>query len=234
MFRNRLLSDGPGFQAQGLYQTLKLPLPTETTEPIKTAEPILIYGGSTATGLLGVQFAKASGYRVLTTSSPRNYEYLRSLGVDEIFDYNSPSCAKDIKAATGGRLKLVWDCFSTADTAKLCAEAMSDDGGHYACLLPIEDEVVHNINPKIKKSMTFVYTSLNEPFEKFKKFDVVPEDNEFAQMFWELTGRLLKNGKIQPVKPIVNRGGRGLEGVMVGLEELREGRVSGGKLVYVL
>lgn len=40
---------------QGLYQqALKLNLPTD---PVKTGEYVLIYGGSTATGALGVQYA---------------------------------------------------------------------------------------------------------------------------------------------------------------------------------
>ena len=40
---------------QALYQSLQLPLPTA---PAKEALPVLIYGGSTATGTLGIQFAK--------------------------------------------------------------------------------------------------------------------------------------------------------------------------------
>ena len=41
---------------QGLYQkALGLKLPTE---PITDKQPILIYGGSSATGVLGIQYAK--------------------------------------------------------------------------------------------------------------------------------------------------------------------------------
>lgn len=40
---------------QSLYQSLGLPLPNN---PSKENLPVLIYGGSTATGTLSIQFAK--------------------------------------------------------------------------------------------------------------------------------------------------------------------------------
>lgn len=41
---------------QTLYMTLKLPLPNE--KPLEGTHYILIYGGSSATGTLAIQFAK--------------------------------------------------------------------------------------------------------------------------------------------------------------------------------
>lgn len=42
---------------QGLYQSLGLPLPVPGKKANGTGEPVLIYGASTATGSLAVQFA---------------------------------------------------------------------------------------------------------------------------------------------------------------------------------
>ena len=52
---------------QALYQSLKLPLPMH---PAEHPLPLLIYGGSTATGTLAVQFAK------LQVSEPDTFERL--------------------------------------------------------------------------------------------------------------------------------------------------------------
>jgi NADPH:quinone reductase-like Zn-dependent oxidoreductase len=47
---------GIGTVGYGLYKTLNLPLPD--TNPDASNTPTLIYGGSTATGTLAIQFAR--------------------------------------------------------------------------------------------------------------------------------------------------------------------------------
>lgn len=41
--------------------------------------------------MLGIQFAKLSGYRVIATCSPHNADYLKSLGADTTIDYREYS-----------------------------------------------------------------------------------------------------------------------------------------------
>lgn len=57
---------------------------------------------------------------------------------------------------------------------------------------------------------------------------------DFGEKFSELSRGLPETGKLKPARQIVNRGGKGLEGVLVGLQELKAGKVSLGKLVYTL
>jgi NADPH:quinone reductase-like Zn-dependent oxidoreductase len=216
---------------QGLYQALKLPLPTE---PAKDGPAILIWGGATATGILGVQFAKLSGYRVLATSSPKNFEYLKEIGAAEVFDYNSPTVVEDIKKAAGGAVSKAWDCIAKPETATACAKCFGPEGGDYRSLLKVEDDVVKGVNDKVTNGLTLAYTAFGEAFEKFMPFSPNREDFDFGRMFLLLTEKLLVEGKLVPARQFVNRGGKGLEGVLNGIDELRKGNVSGGKLVYTL
>jgi NADPH:quinone reductase-like Zn-dependent oxidoreductase len=85
--------------ACGLFQADQLQLrhPSENAEP--TGETVLVWGGSTSVGSNAIQLAAAAGYEVMTTASPHNFEYARSLGASHVFDYNSPSAVPDIIAA---------------------------------------------------------------------------------------------------------------------------------------
>ncbi|RFU75760.1 hypothetical protein TARUN_6519 [Trichoderma arundinaceum] len=211
-----------------VFTVLQLP-----SDPLATPIPILIYGGSTASGILGIQFAKASGYKVITTSSPRNFDYLKSLGADVVLDYKSPTVVDDIIAASDGELTLAWDCISEGDTPRICAGAFSDKGGKLGTLLGVDPATVHAINPNIDIALTLAYSIFGQPFDRLGGWqEGKPEDNEFAKEFRDLAEQLLREGKVKPSRIELNRGGSGLEGILVGLEELRQNKVSAAKLIY--
>jgi len=225
---------------QSLYQLLNLPLPTITQQGLSSsAEPraIFIYGGSTASGIYGIQFAKLSGLVVLTTASPHNFEYLRSLGADAVFDYHSDveTLASEIKKHTNGNLTITWDCRPGPDSGRLCALAMSDhEKGMYATLQPrTPRNYLHGTNPMVDTGFTIGYTVFGEPFTRAgRRYEARPEDAAFAKDFWESAQELLDAGKIKIPRLETNRGGSGLLGITHGLEDSRLGKVSGRKLVY--
>ncbi|KAL8655267.1 MAG: hypothetical protein Q9226_003108 [Calogaya cf. arnoldii] len=123
---------------QALYHNLKLPWPTK---PTRTPFPILIYGGSTATGALAIQSCLA----VLTTCSPKNFPFVKSLGADEVFDYRDPECGIQIRESTKNTLRYVFDCISIGSSYKIDAAALSSSSSssnsqelHYLALLPTD------------------------------------------------------------------------------------------------
>ena len=69
----------------------------EDTLKLKAGETILIQGGAGGVAGFAIQLAKHLGARVITTASASNHEYLRTIGADEIIDYNAVDFTKAVK-----------------------------------------------------------------------------------------------------------------------------------------
>ena len=69
---------------------------------IRPGESILIQGGAGGVGSFAVQFARATGARVLATAGPDNQETLRDLGADVAIDYTSQDVIAAVQEETGG------------------------------------------------------------------------------------------------------------------------------------
>jgi NADPH:quinone reductase-like Zn-dependent oxidoreductase len=89
--------------ACGLFEKDHLALRHPAPTPRPTGETVLIWGGSTSVGSNAIQLAVAAGYEVITTCSPRNFDYVRGLGATQAFDYHSRTVVADIIAAFKGR-----------------------------------------------------------------------------------------------------------------------------------
>ena len=69
----------------------------------RAGETILIHGAAGGVGLAAIQIAKILGLSIIgTAGSDEKRNYLRSLGVDQVFDSRSLSFVADVKAATAG------------------------------------------------------------------------------------------------------------------------------------
>jgi NADPH:quinone reductase-like Zn-dependent oxidoreductase len=61
----------------------------ENTLKLQRGETILIQGGAGGVAGFAIQLAKHIGARVITTTSKANIDYVRSLGADQVIDYNA-------------------------------------------------------------------------------------------------------------------------------------------------
>ncbi|HUO11264.1 MAG TPA: zinc-binding alcohol dehydrogenase family protein [Caulobacteraceae bacterium] len=89
--------------ACGLFQSDLLALELPGPSPKPRDRWVIIWGGATSVGSNAIQLAVAAGYGVVATASPRNFDYVRSLGAAYAFDYRSPDVARDIIAALDGK-----------------------------------------------------------------------------------------------------------------------------------
>jgi hypothetical protein len=188
-------------------------------------------------GVYGIQFAKLSGLTVIATASPHNFDYVKSLGAEAVFDYRSPTVAADIRAYTKNKLRYAWDCVGGPDATALVAGALSDEEPSYlGDLATLDKELCRSINPKIDgPHLTLGYDAVGETFLWDGKERVPDADElEFSDMFWGVMRDALASGAVKAPRIDVNRGGSGFEGIRSGMSELQAGNVSALKLVYTL
>ncbi|EXJ61035.1 hypothetical protein A1O7_05188 [Cladophialophora yegresii CBS 114405] len=214
---------------QALFMEMGLKRPSATGAVSPTGECILIYGGSTATGSVAIQFAKLAGLTPITVCSQHNFEFVKSLGAAAAFDYKDPACVSQIKQYIGhGRgPKYVFDTVSTEATANLCGQVIAPRGFWAYVLLgtkfPRED---------VRKIYPLAYLSVGERLQKGTlEFPASPRDFVFVSEWMLLVEELLRKGLVKPHPSQIEHG---LENILGGLELMRQGKVSGKKLVYTV
>ncbi|MCC4247673.1 MULTISPECIES: zinc-binding alcohol dehydrogenase family protein [Microbacterium] len=89
---------------------------------------VVVWGGSTSVGMNAIQLARAAGYDVVSTASPRNAPTVRSLGADAVVDYRAATAVDDLVAAIGGR-PVVGAVALGAGSTDACIEVLRRTGG---------------------------------------------------------------------------------------------------------
>ncbi|KAG9502209.1 hypothetical protein J7337_005034 [Fusarium musae] len=202
--------------------------------PAKEPFHIFIYGGSTAMGITAIQLAKLGGATVITTSSPNNADYVKSLGADHVLDYKSQTLVDDILKLSGGPILHVFDTHPNLTSITTSAAILQKSpSAIYIALNPGLEREVKRLNPDVTAESILAYSATGNPWMYENKFyEAVPADFAFQKKFVTVAEKLIQGGLVKPPRVFLNRGGSGLEGVLRGLADVRDGKVSGGKLVY--
>jgi NADPH:quinone reductase-like Zn-dependent oxidoreductase len=180
--------------------------------------------------MTAIQLAKLSGLTVITTASPRNNEYLKSLGADYVLPYNDPNTPAEIKKITNGKLYLAFDTISEKGTTQLVVDAFGSDTK--------KKELVNVLPPgELDDKANSVTRHLLQTLSLFGKevtaygmlLPANPASYAFSIHSYEILERLLKEKKLrhQNIKVL-----GGLEKVPEGFAYMKEGKNSAEKIVY--
>lgn len=187
-----------------------------------------------------IQLAKLSGFSpIITTSSLRHEEYLKSLGATHVLErtLTSSSIEAEVSKLVGGKpVELVYDAISHADTQQL-AYGILAPGGHLIIVLP--DLVpAEKKNAGDNKTVVSVAGSVQMPENRALGVALYSRLTE-----WLETGKLVvrlhpkislhessfDSFNLKPNRVEVLPGG--LVGIIDGLERMKKDLVSGTKLI---
>lgn len=187
-----------------------------------------------------------SGFEVITTCSPKNFDYVKSLGADKVFNAYDADVGKQIREYTNNKLYYAWDCIGEHGSPDQCGDALSTSAPpnqtiHYGSILyrmvpswVTERGIAFHWSigytawgeDWIVPSPDWVSTMGGGELMQPKK----PDHLEFMVKWTAFAEKLLMEGKWKPHRQDVREGG--LEGVVQGLKDFKEGKISGVKLVY--
>ncbi|KAI1422848.1 GroES-like protein [Xylaria sp. FL1777] len=210
-------------------------LALEATPDIPTEKPlpVLVYGGSTATGTLAIQLLHLSGLRPVTTCSPGNFDLVRARGAAAALDYVDPSVVDDIRAFAGGKLKHAYDCIGDMSSAAHSYAAIGRTGGRYVTLEQVPEELLRT-RRAVRNKFVRGYEVFGRDVPLSRGYECVadPAKLALAVRYLHVLQGLLDKGDLK-THPVQKLGG-GLPGVLEGLKLLKSGSVSGKKLVVAL
>ncbi|KAK6199176.1 zinc-binding oxidoreductase alcohol dehydrogenase [Scheffersomyces amazonensis] len=195
---------------------------------------ILIWGGATATAILGIQVAKLIyGLKVITTASKKHHEFLKSLGADITLDYRDSDVLEQIKKAAGGKIYYAFDTVSSKTTYQQVYDATEGSpvkSFDNLLFLGKDDlKLRYDDSANARFGATLVYLANGESQRLETVIEATPELLADYNKFWfELlpphVGQL-KNPELIVLKP-------GFESANEALALLKEDKVSGGKVVF--
>ncbi|GJE89860.1 zinc-binding alcohol dehydrogenase family protein [Phanerochaete sordida] len=176
-------------------------------------EPILVIGGASGLGQQAIQFAKLSGFSpIITTASPQNEAFLKSLGATHVIDRSAPLPAA-VQAITTQPITRIFDAISSEETQNAAYDALTPGGKLVIVLWNLV--AAEKLVPE--KRVEMVITTF-----------WAPERRELGKSLCAHLPALVEAGEIKPNNVEVLPGG--LTGIPAGLEKLRKG-VSALKLV---
>lgn len=202
-----------GLYKPGVEGLLGLKLPS--LEPKPSGQVIVVYGASSSVGAATVQLAVASGASVIAIASKHNFDFVKSLGASQAFDYKDPQIVDHVVEAvkaSGGKFAGIFDVIGEEDKSYDITVPIAEKlgGGNLATVLPPPKSLPANV----KSSNFYAIDDATDPVWK----DYITPALEQSKL------------RCLPRPEIV---GTGLESIQKGMDANKKG-VSAKKIVVTL
>ena len=187
--------------------------------PTAKKEKILVYGGSSSVGQFAIQIASQAGYKVVSTSSPRNMAMVKPLGAVALIDHTGSRDKVVRELVEQGPYTHVLDTIATPATSPVLGEVVSQGikaGG---------TDTFWSTGPVMKPDE--IPEGVKAPMGSYPAvMQKIPELNKW--FLEELMPQSVGGGKIVP--PVIEVLPGGLNAVQPAIELMMKG-VSGKKLL---
>ncbi|CAK7895998.1 hypothetical protein CAAN1_05S06194 [[Candida] anglica] len=194
---------------------------------------ILIWGGATSTGYLAIQVAKQIyGLKVIATSSPANFDLLRELGADVVFDYHDEDVVDKIRQVGGANIPYALDTVSTVKTLQAVYDSTSyTEFVRLDNLLFLDEEdIVTDISRNVAFGKTSTFLVSGEPAHLADDYQQVPSGlvEVFTQFWQDVLPKYISTIKHINLKVLH----KGLDSVNEAMAIQSEGSLRGQKVVF--
>lgn len=193
---------------------------------------VLVWGGSAATGCMAIQLIRRSGCVPIAACSPKNFSLVEKCGAEKAFDYHDAQCPELIRKFTGNALDYALDCVCDDGSMQGCYAAIDRAGGAYTTLEPFSKR--HHSRKRVRPEWILAVSLFGRDISWKEPYGCAgePELREFGRDWFRCAQGMLDRGEIHPHPIQTGHEQQGFEGIVDGVELIRQRAVSGEKLVY--
>lgn len=202
-----------------LFNDDTLALSPPTISPQSQGKIVLVWGGSSSVGSNAIQLLRLAGYEVVTTASPRNHDFVKTLGATIVIDHSSSTAKQEILDSLKGKeLVGALDAIGFPETLETCIQILLEH--------PDAVKKVSCVRPGLEKAA-------RDGVQVITIHGTAEIRTSVAGRLWrEYVPDSLKTKRLVP-KPDPEVVGNGLEEIQKAVDLIAEG-VSAKKLVVTL
>jgi alcohol dehydrogenase len=140
---------------------------------IKQSNKVLIYGASSTSGIIALQYIKHLGAEVTCACRENKFEFIKSLGADKVLDYTKDESIRQLE-----NYNLIFDCVGKAKKSNL-REACKNHVSTQKDFISIDDEPLLLSSKRLMKEKELVEKKIVEQLIMIFMFDQIIETHKY-------------------------------------------------------